>query len=155
MALDDRTSAERGTHPRPGWWGLARHDDRGHTTRGTGILNNQLYVGRLVWNRLRYVKDPRTGRRISRPNPPEQWVVTEVPELRIVRDDLWDRVKARQNEIASSKTVKKVKASAFWSKRRAQHLLTGKVTCGICDGPLSRSAADTSPAAMPGNSRPV
>ena len=26
--------------------------------RGTGILNNELYIGRLVWNRLRYVKDP-------------------------------------------------------------------------------------------------
>ncbi|MEI6670214.1 MAG: recombinase family protein, partial [Acidobacteriota bacterium] len=38
----------------------------GHHARGTGILNNELYVGRLVWNRLRYVKDPDTGRRVSR-----------------------------------------------------------------------------------------
>ena len=28
---------------------------RGHFTRGTGILNNELYVGRLVWNRLTYL----------------------------------------------------------------------------------------------------
>src|SRR3954466_5805374 len=27
---------------------------RGHVTRGTGLLNNELYLGRLVWNRLRY-----------------------------------------------------------------------------------------------------
>jgi site-specific DNA recombinase len=33
----------------------------GNPGRGTGILNNELYVGRLVWNRLRYVKDPDTG----------------------------------------------------------------------------------------------
>src|SRR5919106_2401776 len=26
----------------------------GHAKRGTGILNNELYVGRMVWNRLRY-----------------------------------------------------------------------------------------------------
>ena len=26
----------------------------GNPPRGTGILNNELYVGRLVWNRLRY-----------------------------------------------------------------------------------------------------
>ena len=32
---------------------------RGHFGRGTGILNNELYVGRLVWNRLTYLKDPR------------------------------------------------------------------------------------------------
>src|SRR5262245_27441962 len=57
---------------------------RGHFTRGTGILNNELYVGRLVWNRLTYLKDPTSGRRRSRLNPPEQWIVQEVPALRIV-----------------------------------------------------------------------
>src|SRR3546814_5452126 len=35
---------------------------RGHVCRGTGILNNELYAGVLVWNRLRYVKNPATGR---------------------------------------------------------------------------------------------
>ena len=41
----------------------------GNPDRGTGILNNELYVGKLVWNRLRYIKDPETGKRVSRPNP--------------------------------------------------------------------------------------
>jgi hypothetical protein len=30
----------------------------GHAKRGTGIPNSELYVGRMVWNRLRYVKNP-------------------------------------------------------------------------------------------------
>jgi DNA invertase Pin-like site-specific DNA recombinase len=34
---------------------------RGHRTRGTGVLNNELYIGRLVWNRQRFVKNPETG----------------------------------------------------------------------------------------------
>ena len=63
----------------------------GNPARGTGILNNELYVGRLVWNRLRYVKDPDTGKRVSRPNPPSEWVTTAVPELRIVDDELWNQ----------------------------------------------------------------
>jgi hypothetical protein len=37
----------------------------GNSKRGTGILNNELYVGRLIWNRLRFVKNPDTGKRIS------------------------------------------------------------------------------------------
>ena len=41
----------------------------GHAKRGTGILNNELYIGRLIWNRLRYLKDPSTGKRVSRLNP--------------------------------------------------------------------------------------
>src|SRR5690606_8152812 len=41
----------------------------GNPKRGTGILHNELYIGRLVWNKLRYLKDPDTGRRVSRLNP--------------------------------------------------------------------------------------
>jgi hypothetical protein len=52
-----------------------------------------------VWNRLRYVKDPVTGKRVSRSNPASDWVTTSVPELRIVDDDLWNQVKARQIEM--------------------------------------------------------
>ena len=72
---------------------------RGHAKRGTGLINNELYIGRLVWNRLRYVKNPETGKRVSRINPPEEWIVADVPELRIVDDDLWQAVKDRQGEI--------------------------------------------------------
>src|SRR5580704_14571456 len=38
----------------------------GHASRGTGILNNELYIGRLIWNRQRYVKDQDTGKRQAR-----------------------------------------------------------------------------------------
>jgi len=72
---------------------------RGQVDRGTGILNNALYVGRIEWNRCSYVKDPRTGKKVARPNPPEQWEIVPVPELRIVSDELWDAVKARQAEV--------------------------------------------------------
>src|ERR1700758_1042803 len=68
----------------------------GNRQRGTGILNNELYIGRLVWNRLRYVKDPETGRRVSRLNPESGWIVQNVNGLRIVDPSLWERVKARQ-----------------------------------------------------------
>src|SRR5829696_6953735 len=37
----------------------------GNAKRGTGILNNELYAGRLVWNRLHYLKNPDTGKRVS------------------------------------------------------------------------------------------
>src|SRR5690606_37683727 len=39
---------------------------RGQANRGTGILNNELYVGRLVYGRTRFVKDPATGKRLAR-----------------------------------------------------------------------------------------
>lgn len=59
---------------------------RGQVERGIGILNNALYAGRLEWNRCSYVKDPRTGKRVARPNPREAWEIVPVPDLRIVDD---------------------------------------------------------------------
>lgn len=69
---------------------------RGHRSRGTGILNNELYIGRLVFNRLEYRKNPATERRVSRPNSNDEHVVAEVPDLRIISDKLWQEVKLRQ-----------------------------------------------------------
>lgn len=56
----------------------------GNGSRGTGILNNELYVGRLISNRPRYIKNPDTGRRVSRLNARSEWITKEVPELRII-----------------------------------------------------------------------
>jgi len=66
-------------------------------------LNNELYIGRLIWNRLRYVKDPSTGKRVSRLNDQSGWVIHEAPELRIMPQDLWDLAKARQVAMAADK----------------------------------------------------
>ncbi|NSY39080.1 serine recombinase [Leisingera sp. ANG59] len=115
---------------------------RGHRARGTGLLNNELYIGRLVWNRLRYVKDPRTGKRVSRLNDPSDWITTVVPELRIVDDSLWEAVKARQGKIEAEPRVQAMKATRFWEKRRKLHLLTGLAFCGSCGGPLAAAGRD-------------
>jgi len=120
----------------PGPRGRAWSDTtiRGHATRRTGILRNDLYVGRLVWNKQRYVKNPRTGRRLARPNPQEQWVEQDVPELRILDDDLWNRVQQRLDGIRNSASVTKARETRFWEHRRPKHLLTDLVTCGDCGG---------------------
>lgn len=61
----------------------------GSRTRRNGILQNDLYSGRIVWNRQSFVKDPDTGRRISRVNPREQWMTADAEHLRIVDPETW------------------------------------------------------------------
>jgi hypothetical protein len=102
-ALAKRLNAER--CPGPGCAPWNPSTIHGNPARGTGILNNELYVGRLVWYRLRYVKDPDTGKRVSRLNPSSEWVTTGVPELRIVDDELWNQVKGRQAEMRRVRRV--------------------------------------------------
>jgi site-specific DNA recombinase len=74
-------------------------------------VNNELYACVLVWNRQRFIKDPKTGKRVSRPNPEAKWIRTEV-ELRIVDDELWQRVKLRAFVIARQEGKRRDRVSA-------------------------------------------
>jgi site-specific DNA recombinase len=112
----------------------------GNPKRGTGILNNELYIGRLIWNRLRYMKDPDTGKRVSRPNPESEWVVQEVPDLRIVDQDLWDAVKKRQKSLSFD--MSPTGSNPLNDRRRPKHLFAGLIKCGCCGGGYSLISKD-------------
>ena len=53
--------------PRGGQWNASTIN--GNRQRRNGILNNELYVGRITYNRQRFVKDPDTAKRVARLNP--------------------------------------------------------------------------------------
>jgi site-specific DNA recombinase len=100
----------------------------GNGRRGTGILNNELYIGRLVWNRLRYVKNPDTGKRVSRLNPESEWMRKEVPDLRIICDELWTDAKERQEH--GRRAINTIGNPG--GARRPQYLFSGLTKCGVC-----------------------
>ncbi|MDX0174502.1 recombinase family protein [Sinorhizobium meliloti] len=105
----------------------------GNWRRGTGILNNELYIGKLVWNRLAYLKNPDTGNRVSRLNDPSEWIVKDVPELRIVDQELWDAVKVRQGAMR--------KLPEFHERQRPRMLLSYLLKCGCCGSGCSKVSA--------------
>ena len=100
----------------------------GNPKRGIGILHNELYVGRLVWNRQRFLKDPDTGRRVARTNPQSEWITKDVPELRILDDELWQAVRDRYTSIQR----KWGHAERFNQFRRPKYLFSGLTKCGVC-----------------------
>ena len=120
---------------------------RGQPERGTGILNNSLYVGELVWNRVSYVKDPATGRREARLNPPDQWERKAVPELRIVDQALWDNVRQRQVECALVSSDNAAQARLNGTHRR-RFLLSGLLQCAVCGAGYTVMAKDRYGCAM-------
>jgi site-specific DNA recombinase len=129
MALNQQGIAA----PTGGAWGASTI--YGNRERGTGILNNELYIGKLVWNRLRYMKDPETGKRVSRPNPESALVRQDVPELRIIDQALWDRVKDMQGEYNKKDTP-------LWTKNRPKSLFSGLMKCGCCGGGFTLLSGD-------------
>ena len=113
---------ERIAGPSGGAWNVSTLV--GSAKRQNGVLNNELYRGVLVFNRQRFVKDPITGKRQARANPPEDWVRQPVPELAIVEDDLWEAAQRLRRD-RSPGTHPRV-------QRRPKRLLSGLIRCGAC-----------------------
>ena len=107
----------------------------GSSQRANGIIRNTTYVGQIAWNRVRMTRDPQTGKRVSRPNPSEEWVVGEGRQFGIVSDELF----AKANEI------KRGKARAHPSSaRKPKRLLSGLLKCACCGGGMSAAGKDKS-----------
>jgi hypothetical protein len=98
-------------------------------------------IRRLEWNRCSYVKDPATGRRVARVNPVDDREVVEVPELRIIDDDLWEAAKARQREVRIEIAPDEA-GNALNRAHRRTFLLSGLLACGCCGGGYTIIAQD-------------
>ncbi|MDT0684713.1 recombinase family protein, partial [Roseicyclus sp. F158] len=133
--IAERLNAEGVPGPRGGTWGASTI--HGNLQRGTGILNNELYIGKQVRNRLSFAKDPMPGKRVSRMNPEGEWEVTEIPELRMVDDDLWQAVRSRQGTLVCAGTSVPVR-----DRRRPKFLFSGLMRCACCGGGFAKVSQD-------------
>ena len=105
----------------------------GDYSDATGLLNNQLYIGRYIWNRSEWRKDPDTGKRKRTKREAKDWIITEMPELRIISQELWDAVQARQLDIRQRSV--KIREALNNPKSRShtgKYLFSGLVQCGCC-----------------------
>src|SRR3546814_7211544 len=125
--------------------------------RGTGVLNNELYVGVYVWNRQKFKTRPvnldemaemgeRCSRpRVARPNDPSEHVREEHPELRIIPQELWDAVKVRQATLDAKVDAQQRESggsnrrAGIGAARRSLTALAGRLFCGNCGGKMTAS----------------
>jgi site-specific DNA recombinase len=85
------------------------------------MLKNERYVGRLVWNKSKWVKDPDTGKRLRRERPESDWIVRQVEPM--VDQETWDRAQAR------------FRMTAGRANRRS-YVLSGLLECSLCGAKL-------------------
>ncbi|PPQ35546.1 recombinase family protein [Rhodoblastus acidophilus] len=95
----------------------------GNRERGHGIIQNPIYGGEIVWNRVRMVKDPSTGKRISRPNPESEWQRAPAPHLQIIDPDTRAAAIARKGAHAPAPRG---------PRRYTRSILSGLLKCGRC-----------------------
>jgi site-specific DNA recombinase len=115
--------------PRGGKWNASTIN--GQRGRGVGILHNELYVGRYRWNKQTFKKPPGTNKRVSRINQPNTHTVIDVPEYRIVPQDLWDKA---HGMISGNAAVHPSK------QRTPPRLLSQLIRCPACGAGWGRSA---------------
>ena len=116
--------APKGKH----WSGNALNGER---KAGGGILNNELYRGRIVYGRRRFVRDPHTGKRRVRYTPQSEWTVQEAPALRIVDETLWLQVQARR-AVGHDR-----RRGAGPNRQGTPRPLSDLVHCGVCGGNMA------------------
>ena len=120
-AIAAALNAERMPPPRGVRWNASTIN--GNNARGHGMLLNEIYAGRIVWNKVRMIKDPATGKRVSRPNLPAAYRSSEAPQLRIVDDATWQAAQA----------IKAQRSHAGAAQSRApKRPLSGLLRCGSC-----------------------
>jgi hypothetical protein len=100
------------------------------------MLQRELYIGRVVWNKSRFIKKPNTNTRVRRPRPISEWRINERPELRIVEESLWDRVQQRLAWIAEKYNYAN-QPGLLHRAVTSPMLLTGFIKCGICGANLT------------------
>lgn len=129
---------------RRGWVASAIH---GNPARGLGILNNDAYRGTVIWNRSRWIRSAAdSSKRRQVQNPRKEWIVRQEERLRIVSDELWQRVKARQSEqvrrIGERVGKGLSKAQAIRTGAGPKYLVSGLLRCAHCGSSYAIAGRD-------------
>jgi site-specific DNA recombinase len=97
------------------------------------MLRNERYRGVIVWNRTKKQRNPETGQKVTKSRPAAEWVKVEVPNLRIVSDELWQQAHARVDKMRD-------RYGAHTGLSRAAHskyLFSGLMCCADCGAKMS------------------
>lgn len=97
-----------------------------HVSAIHALLHNERYLGRLVWNRSMWRKDPDTGKRQCVERDAAEHVVAIREDLRLVSDETWQRVRARDTP-----------ATYGDHHARPKYALSGLLLCAECGRPMT------------------
>jgi site-specific DNA recombinase len=100
------------------------------------MLRRDLYVGKVIWNSSRFVEVPGTNKRVRRARPESEWRIVPHPELQIISDELWQRVKERQDKLQATYGVRKGGGVLIPRSATSPYLLSGILKCGSCGANL-------------------
>ena len=97
------------------------------------ICHNEIYHGMRVWNRKEQVFNVESGKRLSRRRAESEWIRVEVPELRIIPEELWEHVQEVNRE-RRDKAARVRLGGMSRTETSRTYLFSGIMRCGLCGG---------------------
>ena len=101
------------------------------------MLHRELYRGTVVWIRTQATQ--RGGTEQQQQRAERDWLRIEAPELRIISEELWERVQvqlAQARHVYLRATGGQLHDRLAASDRRSRYLLSRLATCGVCGGSI-------------------
>ncbi len=97
------------------------------------MLRNKRYIGKPAWGQSVENRDPETGKLVREDLPESQWQRIELPDLRIISDELFDRVQNQFRLATHGFGVKRLGGMTRTEASR-RYLFSGILRCGVCGG---------------------
>jgi hypothetical protein len=95
------------------------------------MLLNQKYRGVVLWNRTGTIRNRETGKTEQRPRPEAEWERVDLPELRIVSDELWQEAREQNRRVREKHGGKRLGGMNRTETSR-RYLFSGLLECGLC-----------------------
>lgn len=131
-----RLNADAVPGPRGGAWNGSTIG--GNARRANGILRCELYAGVRLYGRVHKRIDRNTGRHVDTVRPQADWQRLAVPHLRIVDQDLWEKVAARLAQRSTPLSSSEGEVPSVSAQKNGQYarrkvgVFSGLFKCGQC-----------------------
>jgi site-specific DNA recombinase len=97
------------------------------------ILRNERYRGMVRYGRTKKLRNPKTGRKIRRSRPESEWIKMEMPEQRIISEQLWKAVQERVAHMERLFGMQGRKGGLMNARAAASpYVFSSLLRCGVC-----------------------
>ncbi len=97
------------------------------------ILHNERYRGVVIWGKTQKVRSPETQKRTYRRTLPSQWRRREIPEQRIISDDLWNAVRGRMAAVNEMYSLELRRPGILRARAvSSPYIFPGLLKCSLC-----------------------
>ena len=102
------------------------------------MLHNERYRGVVTWGKTRKVRSSETGKRIYRRKPETEWRQQEIPEQRIISDELWNAVRGRMAAVNEMYSLELRRPGILRARAvSSPYVFSGLLKCSLCGASIT------------------